>query len=95
MLARPALHSYCVQIIFVFFFFCTGEKQIQLLEERNHRHHMEEMMIKLKIEQMKKLTDNECKKMSSLEQQQNELTEVWQTTMNTVLAREHFNLTSW
>jgi len=35
---------------------------------------MEEMMVKLKIEQMKKLTDNESDKVYSLAQQREELT---------------------
>ncbi|XP_026819655.1 coiled-coil domain-containing protein 39-like [Rhopalosiphum maidis] len=51
-----------------------GVKQIQVLKETNHRYHMEEMMVKLKIEQMKKLTDNECEKVYSLAQQREELT---------------------
>ncbi|KAF0760526.1 Uncharacterized protein FWK35_00012662, partial [Aphis craccivora] len=51
-----------------------GVKQIQALKETNHRYHMEEMMVKLKIEQMKKLTDNECEKVYSLAQQREELT---------------------
>jgi len=51
-----------------------GVKQIQVLKETNHRYHMEEMMVKLKIEQMKKLTDNECDKVYSLAQQREELT---------------------
>ncbi|XP_022180530.1 coiled-coil domain-containing protein 39-like isoform X1 [Myzus persicae] len=51
-----------------------GVKQIQVLKETNHRYHMEEMMVKLKIEQMKKLTNNECDKVYSLAQQREELT---------------------
>lgn len=51
-----------------------GIKQIQVLKETNHRYHMEEMMVKLKIEQMKKLTDNESDKVYSLAQQREELT---------------------
>lgn len=51
-------------------------KQIQVLKETNHRYHMEEMMVKLKIEQMKKLTNNECDKVYSLAQQREELTVV-------------------
>lgn len=54
--------------------FSIGEKQIQLLKEQNHRYHMEEMMVNLKVEQMKKLTDNECEKVYSLAQQREELT---------------------
>lgn len=57
-------------------FHLIGEKQIQSLKEQNYRHHMEEMMTKLKMEQMMKLMNNECKKVYSLEQQRNELTEV-------------------
>lgn len=53
-----------------------GEKQIQQLQEQNHRYHMEEMMVKLKVEQMKKLTENECEKVYSLAQQREELTSV-------------------
>lgn len=56
--------------------FSTGEKQIQQLKEQNHRYHMEEMMVKLKVEQMKKLTENECEKVYSLAQQREELTSV-------------------
>lgn len=37
---------------------------------------MEEMMAKLKVEQMKKLTDNECEKVYSLAQQRDEMTMV-------------------
>lgn len=58
------------------FFHLIGEKQIKSLMEQNHHHHMEEMMTKLKMEQMMKLMNNECKKVYSLEQQRNELTEV-------------------
>lgn len=53
-----------------------GVKQIQVLKQTNHRYHMEKMMVKLKIEQMKKLTDNECAKVYSLAQQREELTMV-------------------
>lgn len=53
-----------------------GEKQVQSLKEQNNRYHLEEMMMKLKMEQMMKLTKNECKKIYSLEQQRNELTQV-------------------
>lgn len=56
--------------------FFIGEKQIQQLKEQNHRYHMEEMMVKLKVEQMKKLTENECEKVYSLAQQREELTSV-------------------
>lgn len=60
----------------MFFIYNKGVKQIQALKETNHRYHMEEMMVKLKIEQMKKLTDNECEKVYSLAQQREELTMV-------------------
>lgn len=53
-----------------------GEKQIQLLKEQSHRYHMEEIMMKLKVEQMKKWTEKECEKVYSLAQQREELTAV-------------------
>lgn len=56
--------------------FSAGEKQIQQLKAQNHRYHMEKMMVNLKVEQMKKLTDNECEKVYSLAQQREELTSV-------------------
>lgn len=37
---------------------------------------MEFMMANIKLEQMKKLTDNECEKVYTLSQQRQELTEV-------------------
>ncbi|VVC43706.1 Hypothetical protein CINCED_3A017141 [Cinara cedri] len=51
-----------------------GEKQIELLKEQNHRYHMDQMMAELKVEQMKKMTDNECEKVYSLAQQREEMT---------------------
>lgn len=52
---------------------------------------MEEMMTKLKMEQMMKLTNNECKKVYSLEQQRNELTEV-RTKRHTTLTLGRKNI---
>lgn len=60
--------------VILIFVVCVGEKQIQSLKEQIHRCHMEEMMVKLKVEQMKKLTHNECEKVFSLAQQREELT---------------------
>lgn len=62
--------------IYYFYFLHIGEKQIQLLKEENHRYHMEEIMMKLKVEQMKKWTEKECEKVYSLAQQREELTAV-------------------
>ncbi|XP_025423908.1 coiled-coil domain-containing protein 39-like isoform X2 [Sipha flava] len=50
------------------------EKEIQSLKEKNHRYHMEEMMMKLRMEQIKKLTENECKKVYTIAQQRDEIT---------------------
>lgn len=61
-----------INVISIFVVY-TGEKQIQSLKEQINRCHMEEMMVKLKIEQMKKLTHNECEKVFSLAQQREEL----------------------
>jgi len=63
-------------VYLLFVFFSVEEKQIQSLKEQNHRHHMDEMMVKLKMEQMIKMTNNECRKVYSLEQQRDEITEV-------------------
>lgn len=73
----------------MFFIYNKGVKQIQALKETNHRYHMEEMMVKLKIEQMKKLTDNECEKVYSLAQQREELTMVYKC----FLIKNHYNIT--
>lgn len=59
--------------VIIFSFICVGEKQIQTLKEQSRRYYMEEMMVKLKLEQMKKMTDNECEKVYSLAQQKEEL----------------------
>lgn len=58
------------------FYLSLGEKQIKSLKEQNHRCHMEEMLAELKMEQMKKLTNNECEKVYSLAQQRDEITSV-------------------
>ncbi|XP_050422642.1 coiled-coil domain-containing protein 39-like [Adelges cooleyi] len=51
-----------------------GVKQIKSLKEQNHHHHMEELMLKFKVAQMKKSMDHECEKMHSLARQREELT---------------------
>lgn len=66
--------------VFFFFVSCTDEKQIQSLKDQINRNHMEFMMANIKLEQMKKLTDNECEKVYTLSQQRQELTEVRFTT---------------
>lgn len=60
------------------------EKQIQSLKEQSHRYHMEEMMVKLKVEQMRKMTENECEKVYTLAQQRDELTAVSFTIIITI-----------
>ncbi|VVC44037.1 Hypothetical protein CINCED_3A009069 [Cinara cedri] len=50
-----------------------GEKQIQLLEEQCNRNRIEDRMMKFKVEQIKKMMDNECEKVYSLAQQRDEI----------------------
>lgn len=63
-----------IKLIIFFIFHRVGEKEIQSLKEKNHRYHMEEMMVKLKMEQIKKLTENECKRVYTMAQQRDEIT---------------------
>lgn len=74
---RSGIYELKINNISHFFFVsCIGEKQIQSLKDQMNRSHMEFMMANIKLEQMKKLTDNECEKVYSLSQQRQELTEV-------------------
>ncbi|XP_050529073.1 coiled-coil domain-containing protein 39-like isoform X2 [Daktulosphaira vitifoliae] len=49
-------------------------KEIQQLKDQNQQCHMEELLLKLKVAQIKKIMDDECEKAFSLSKQREELT---------------------